>query len=61
MRLQPTLSNATATIRQKVHMMARLAAAGLAAMSAISSTPPAHGGELLRVEGHKMRWPSLAF
>jgi len=56
--IQPTLSNAATTIRQKVHMMTRLAATGLAAMSVICSTPPAHAGELLRVQGHLMRWPS---
>ncbi len=56
--IQPTLSNAAATIRQKLHMMTRLAATGLAAMSLICSAPPAHAGELLRLQGHLMRWPS---
>ncbi|HXW22433.1 MAG TPA: matrixin family metalloprotease [Rhodomicrobium sp.] len=58
--IQPTLSNAAAAIRQKVGRMTRLAATGLAAMSVICSAPSAHAGELLRVQGHLMRWPSEA-
>jgi predicted Zn-dependent protease len=58
--IQPTLSNAAAAIRQKVHMMTRIAATGLAAMSVICSAPPAYAGELLRVQGHLMRWASEA-
>jgi predicted Zn-dependent protease len=58
--IQPTLSNAVRAIRQKVHMMTRLAATGLAAMSVICSAQPARAGELLRVQGHLMRWASEA-
>ncbi len=58
--MQSTLSNAAAAVRQRLHEMTRLAATGLAAMSVICSAPPAHAGELLRVHGHLMRWPSEA-